>query len=97
MDNSGASVLLATERYTDKAQQVLNAGLDKEPVLDVREKITRGGNVSRVSLEELNQGGSGGMMLYTSGTTNRPVSLHSIYLGNRSGQWQRADPNRKEC
>ncbi|ODM18241.1 hypothetical protein SI65_06112 [Aspergillus cristatus] len=76
MDNSGASVLLATERYADKAREVLGAGLDKQPVLAVREKILRGGSVSeKVSLEEFGQGLKGGMMLYTSGTTNRPKGV----------------------
>jgi hypothetical protein len=86
MDNSGASVLLATERYADKAREVLGAGLKKEPILDVREKILHGGSVSEtVSLEEFGQGMKGGMMLYTSGTTNRPVWFLSLFGGSCVG------------
>lgn len=84
MDNSGASVLLATERYADKAREVLGSGLDKEPVLDVKEKILRGGCISeKVLLEEFGQNVKGGMMLYTSGTTNRPV----CFLLPVNGRW----------
>lgn len=86
MDNSGASVLLATERYGDKAREVLGAGLDNQIVLDVREKILHGGSVSeKVSLEEFGQGLKGGMMLYTSGTTNRPVCLLFLYICDGGG------------
>lgn len=77
MDNSQAKVLLATEKYANKAQDVLNAGLDREPILDVKKKIEVGATSlgsSSVTLEDVTgQQPRGGMMLYTSGTTNRPV------------------------
>lgn len=73
MDNSQAGMLVATERYEDMAARILEAGLDREPVLDVRGKIMAGApGVGGVELETAD-GGRGGMMLYTSGTTNRPV------------------------
>lgn len=73
LDNSQAGMLIATERYGDMAQNILAEGLNREPVLDVRSKIMTGATgVSAVELEGLDKE-NGGMMLYTSGTTNRPV------------------------
>jgi len=73
MDNSQAGMLTATERYGDMARKILEEGLDREPVLDVRRKIMAGATgVGAVELEGLDKE-NGGMMLYTSGTTNRPV------------------------
>ncbi|KAE8149854.1 acetyl-CoA synthetase-like protein [Aspergillus avenaceus] len=74
MDNSQAKVLLATEKYAGKAQDIVKAGLDREPVLDVRGKIVTGSNGEGVELRDLGQS-RGGMMLYTSGTTNRPKGV----------------------
>lgn len=85
MDNSQAKVLIATEKFANKAQAVIKAGLDREPILDIRDKMQVGANPSEsVTLEDL--GGlqsQAGMMLYTSGTTSRPVSKRlsrSIHL-----------------
>ncbi|OJJ66522.1 hypothetical protein ASPBRDRAFT_200846 [Aspergillus brasiliensis CBS 101740] len=76
MDNSQAKVLLATEKYAGKAQELVKAGLDREPVLDIKEKIKVGANnTSSVSLEDIKVESRGGMMLYTSGTTNRPKGV----------------------
>ncbi|PLB51564.1 putative AMP-binding enzyme [Aspergillus steynii IBT 23096] len=76
MDNSQAKVLIATEKYADKAQNIVKAGLDREPTLNVREKITAGAKISEdVTLEDYKQAPQGGMMLYTSGTTNRPKGV----------------------
>lgn len=74
MDNSQAKVLLSTEKFANKAQEVMKAGLDVEPRLDIMEKIKAGGSVSGVAFEGLGAQ-AGGMMLYTSGTTSRPVCL----------------------
>jgi len=77
MDNSSAKILLATEKYAEKADQILVSGLDREPIFDVRSKLRTGANESiQVQLEQPSDSISG-MMLYTSGTTNRPVSLIS--------------------
>jgi acyl-CoA synthetase (AMP-forming)/AMP-acid ligase II len=74
IDNSQAKVLVATEKYAAKAHDVLKAGLEREPTLDIKEKIKTGANSSGlVSLQDIEQKSRGGMMLYTSGTTNRPV------------------------
>ncbi|KAL2010859.1 hypothetical protein VTN00DRAFT_3577 [Thermoascus crustaceus] len=77
MDNSGAKVLVATEKYGDKARDILKAGLEREPVLDVREKIKTGASAGEaVELKDLEESRlRGGMMLYTSGTTNRPKGV----------------------
>jgi acyl-coenzyme A synthetase/AMP-(fatty) acid ligase len=75
LDNSEAKMLLATEKYEDKARQILNAGLEREPIVDIREKIINGSsNDEPLRFEAVGgQQQRGGMMLYTSGTTNRPV------------------------
>ena len=74
MDNSSAKVLLATEKYADKANQILQAGLQFDPLFDIRPKLSAGAMKNDViQLEDTNYL-HGGMMLYTSGTTNRPVS-----------------------
>lgn len=87
LDNSAAKVLLATEKYADKASQVLKAGLAREPLFDIRQKLKEGTAGSEsVRLEDPKQPPSGGMMLYTSGTTNRPVR-HSQF-----GEKSLADP-----
>ncbi|PYH64131.1 acyl-CoA synthetase [Aspergillus vadensis CBS 113365] len=76
MDNSQAKVLLATEKYAAKAQELVKAGLDREPVLDIKDKIKVGAsNTGSVSLEDIGVESRGGMMLYTSGTTNRPKGV----------------------
>ncbi|KAL2864316.1 uncharacterized protein BJX67DRAFT_223022 [Aspergillus lucknowensis] len=75
LDNSRAGMLLATERYADKARDIMKEGLDREPIFDVREKIMAGAaSVGTVKLQGMD-GRSGGMMLYTSGTTNRPKGV----------------------
>ncbi|KAI9925786.1 hypothetical protein ASPWEDRAFT_173870 [Aspergillus wentii DTO 134E9] len=77
MDNSQAKMLVATEKYANKAHDILKTGLDREPILDITEKIQTGASYSdKVTLEDLaGQKSSGGMMLYTSGTTNRPKGV----------------------
>lgn len=85
MDNSSAKLLLATEKYAEKADQILVSGLDREPIFDVRSKIKSGSNESiQFQLEHTTTTSSSsqsisGMMLYTSGTTNRPVRLNTIH------------------
>ncbi|CBF82751.1 protein sgdD [Aspergillus nidulans FGSC A4] len=75
MNNSQAGMLVATERYADMAEKIMEGELDRQPILDMRGKIRTGSSdVGAVELEGLD-GNSGGMMLYTSGTTNRPVRL----------------------
>ncbi|KAJ5180910.1 hypothetical protein N7492_004120 [Penicillium capsulatum] len=76
VDNSQAKVLLATEKHAEKAEQVLAAGLQREPLFDVRPKLQTGAAGSdSIKLEDPKPTSSGGMMLYTSGTTNRPKGV----------------------
>lgn len=75
LQNCGAGVLLSSEKYAQKAREVVS-GLDNPVALHVTPKITTGSEpVQGVSLRDLE--GHGGIMLYTSGTTNRPVFLSS--------------------
>lgn len=91
-----ASVLLATERFSEKARDLLKSGLALEPAFAVRKGLLAGGkeDVGEVKLEELGRASDiGGMMLYTSGTTNRPVSFFFFFL-SLCLNW--ADSRRKE-
>lgn len=72
LDNSQAKMLLVTEKYSDKAMEVLREGLEHDPIFNVRTKL-QGTSGEPVTLKDLEQPSAGGMMLYTSGTTNRPV------------------------
>ncbi|KAL1967805.1 hypothetical protein VTN77DRAFT_2494 [Rasamsonia byssochlamydoides] len=77
LDNSEAKVLLATEKYGDKAREILNAGLEREPIVDIRKKIIKSStNDEPLTFEAVaGEQQRGGMMLYTSGTTNRPKGV----------------------
>ncbi|OJJ51742.1 hypothetical protein ASPZODRAFT_12555 [Penicilliopsis zonata CBS 506.65] len=77
MDNAQAKVLLATEKYQDKAFDVVKTGLETEPIVDIKEKIQAGSSdAGPVTFEDAVGGSSqGGLMLYTSGTTNRPKGV----------------------
>lgn len=73
LNNSQAEVLLATEKYAGKAGQLVREELDKVPVLEAIGKRKQGAPFSsKVDLHDV-QHPQDGMMLYTSGTTNRPV------------------------
>lgn len=73
VNQSAALMLLASDKYQEKAQEVLKEGLEHEPISAKVEKRLQGasadGNVELVAVPDER----GGMMLYTSGTTNRPV------------------------
>ena len=74
LDNSQAKMLLATQKYANKGLEIVDKGLEHDPVFSIRRKLTEGASSSEaVSLQDLKQPSSGGLMLYTSGTTNRPV------------------------
>jgi acyl-coenzyme A synthetase/AMP-(fatty) acid ligase len=77
MDNSQASLLLCTEKYRRKAEEI---------------QLTRSGEIRDIKAEHIETAGrqlklsddgteNGGLMLYTSGTTNRPkVSPRQDYM-----------------
>src|SRR4030081_2428787 len=73
IDHSEAALLLASNKFATKAQEVLNAGLEKEPNLVMVHKKMGDSCSTEVTLAEPSEG-QGGMMFYTSGTTSRPVS-----------------------
>ncbi|RDW73306.1 hypothetical protein BP6252_07213 [Coleophoma cylindrospora] len=74
MDQSQASMLLSSSKFETKALDVLKSGLEGKPKLLQVEKKLGGALHTKVSLEGPSDG-KGGMMLYTSGTTNRPKGV----------------------
>ena len=73
IDQSEALMLLSSEKFKDKARDVIEEGTVNKPIVAV-EKIMEGSkSAERIILEDSGPD-SGGVMLYTSGTTNRPVS-----------------------
>ncbi|KAK2838280.1 hypothetical protein FQN49_006437 [Arthroderma sp. PD_2] len=75
LDNSQAEILLATEKYREKAEQVLDGELVKPPVLEYIPKLNDGAK-SPINIDFRDiQHPQGGLMLYTSGTTNRPKGV----------------------
>jgi malonyl-CoA/methylmalonyl-CoA synthetase len=73
MDHSQASMLLSSEKFKDKAQQVIDEGLEGAPkLIRLEKRLGDDSTQENVQLSGPSEG-RGGMMLYTSGTTNRPV------------------------
>lgn len=66
-------MLLASSKFYKKSQDVSDQGLDANPCLIEVEKRIGGEKPGNVSLHDSSDG-KGGIMLYTSGTTSRPVS-----------------------
>ena len=82
LENSQAVTLLASNEFQEKAEEVLKEGLEhlpRKPVLNVVEK-SLGNGEDEVQLVPLPMT-KGGMMLYTSGTTSRPVYTSKVRLG----------------
>lgn len=80
LENSGTKMLLATEKYSSKAEELVsstNAGSNL--IFDIRSEIVAATSPSSVQQQQQLSGiqeSKGGLMLYTSGTTNRPVRTH---------------------
>ena len=77
LENSEAATLLSSGKFKEKAEEVLKEGLEhlpRKPVLNVVEKRHTGNGEDEVQLVPLPMT-KGGMMLYTSGTTSRPVYI----------------------
>lgn len=75
LENSQAVTLLSSGKFQDKAEEVLKEGLEhlpRKPILNVVQKRLTGNGEDEVQLVPLPMT-KGGMMLYTSGTTSRPV------------------------
>ena len=78
LENSEAAALLSSRKFQEKAEETLKEGLDqipKKPLLSIVEKRRHGSGHDEVQLVPLPMK-KGGMMLYTSGTTSRPVCAH---------------------
>ena len=78
LENSEAAALLSSRKFQEKAEETLKEGLDhipKKPLLSIVEKRNHGSGHDEVQLVPLPMN-KGGMMLYTSGTTSRPVCDH---------------------
>lgn len=72
LNHSEASVLLSSAKFSSKAEEVLRTELDVQPAYLRLNKFEGHGAHEKVTLDKSDPGAAG-MMLYTSGTTNRPV------------------------
>lgn len=79
LDNSDSLMFLSSAKFQTKAQEALKLDLKRNPICSTVAKRLGGEPLDeRVMLEDATQE-QGGMMLYTSGTTSRPVrTLGSI-------------------
>ena len=81
LENSEAVTLLSSRKFQEKAEEVLKEGIEhfpRKPVLNVVEKRLSGDGEDGVQLMPLPMT-KGGMMLYTSGTTSRPVYILTLH------------------
>jgi malonyl-CoA/methylmalonyl-CoA synthetase len=77
IDQSEALMLLASDKFKDKAEEIVKEDVKNKPLLGV-EKIMEGSkSAERIELEDT-KSENGGLMLYTSGTTSRPVGFPQI-------------------
>jgi len=88
LDNSQALMLLSSAKFQEKAAEVVKERLEKSPILStVKKRLEGSGSKENIKLEG-DEESRGGMMLYTSGTTSRPVSrdqaLNQISTENKS-------------
>lgn len=66
-------MLLSSTKFASKAKEVLSTDLNEQPAHLELTKFQGSSSYEKVTLEG-EDAGEAGMMLYTSGTTNRPVS-----------------------
>jgi acyl-coenzyme A synthetase/AMP-(fatty) acid ligase len=79
IENSEAALFVATTKFKEKAEDVLKEELTHKPQLEVLEKIDTGSaSAESVKIEQEACPDDGGFMLYTSGTTSRPVKILSL-------------------
>ncbi|KAK6819195.1 CoA ligase [Aspergillus parasiticus] len=101
LDNSEALVLITSSKFATKANEVLGGGLTKPPL---SYQLDRTGHASiedkKVTLCDFSDELTGGMMLFTSGTTARPKGV-VLSLANLTAQanslleaWQYAPSDR---
>ncbi|KAL9066837.1 MAG: hypothetical protein Q9157_007008 [Trypethelium eluteriae] len=87
VNHSRALAFLSSTRWYTKAEQVVKEGLSHGTLMTKIEKRERGRSGGEaVQLEETGPS-RGGMMLFTSGTTSRPVSPLSVHLDMRMAEF----------
>ncbi|KAK3300212.1 uncharacterized protein B0H64DRAFT_437384 [Chaetomium fimeti] len=74
LNHSEALMLLSSAKFASKAGDVLKTELDVEPAYLQLDKFQGNGTHEKVTLDK-SSAGAAGMMLYTSGTTNRPKGV----------------------
>ncbi|KAK4193392.1 acyl-CoA synthetase family member 3, mitochondrial [Podospora australis] len=74
LNHSEALMLLSSAKFAPKAQEVLKTELDVEPTFLQLDKFQGGSAHEKITLGKPDPGAAG-MMLYTSGTTNRPKGV----------------------
>jgi len=74
LNDSGAKLVVASEKHESKAQEVLKGDIEKAPIYTQIHKILDAKSSDDIEFEDMSED-VGGMMLYTSGTTARPVSM----------------------
>ena len=76
LDNSTACMFLSSTKFeNEKAKKVFQQGFDQQIQQHiVHKKPPKEDPSQRVELVDLEKDSQGGLMLYTSGTTSRPVS-----------------------
>jgi malonyl-CoA/methylmalonyl-CoA synthetase len=98
LENSGAKLFLSTPALKKKATEVVEAGLQQKPLLSVvdQDKYRPIGEEAVVLAE--GSSGLGGLMLYTSGTTSRPVRSKSLHCkGNSDADYLSERSALKHC
>ncbi|KAL7911411.1 hypothetical protein GGI35DRAFT_478762 [Trichoderma velutinum] len=76
INDSKALILLTSAKYASLAKEVIAGGLDRAPIFDQVEDLETGSEESfEVKLIDTSREATGGMMLYTSGTTSRPKGV----------------------
>ena len=87
-------MLVSSIKFQSKAEEVVKEGLDKPLKLEIVQKHLAGSESTEQIQLESSKDDAGGMMLYTSGTTSRPVrslSPRRILLSKSSAE-RRASP-----
>jgi len=81
IENSQPVIFLSTEKFEEKSKEVLEEGIEHKPILNVLGKIEAGAESDEFIKLEAPTDDKGGFMLYTSGTTSRPVGKPApVYL-----------------